>query len=211
MDNRDVLIGVLASALIGTFILWWQSDKPESSDPLGSDQATIKPFSQVRAGAPGSPRTPPPYEPSAARKSPDRYPDLPAESGTPIDPDQVESFRFRPLGQREIERLERQRPSSGPPRYLQDWTQIAPAFDAQSGRPNEYWPPRRPEQEDYGTEERGRGPDAQQFWQGSSSGPYRSTPRWDSSPPDRPPPSQRMYPTLDQPNEEPRADRPLIG
>ncbi len=211
MDNRDVLVGVLASALIGTLILWWQSYKPEPSGPQGSGRAPTEPLPQLPARAPTSPPMPARYDPSAARPTPSWYPDPMPEAGIPIGPDQVESFRFRPLGKRELERLERQAPYPASPWSPQDRTRTAPELGAQPMQPMEPWGAWRPGHGGSSAGPRDSGRDAQDFWQGPSPSPYQHIPHRDSSPPDESPPSQRMYPALDPPNDGPPADRPLIG
>lgn len=81
MDKRDLLIGFLASALVGTPILWGLSGN--------RGQSAAPPY--VRA-----PVLPPPAPPPAVRPVPRWSP----ETESP-----PESFRYRPLGERERARL----------------------------------------------------------------------------------------------------------
>lgn len=209
VDNRDVLIGVLASALIGTLILWWQTEKREPSGPQESDRAPT----ELPAREAPVPRAPATYDRSAGRPTPSWSPDLAPEGGMPVHPEQAESFRFRPLGERERQRLERQTPYTSAPWSPRDRTETAPAFGAQPMQPTEPWNIWR---QGYGGGGTGAGPrsfggDTRDPWQGPAPPLYRHVPQPRASPPDRVPPSQRMYPSLDQPTDGPPADRPLIG
>jgi hypothetical protein len=131
----------------------------------------------------------------------------------PVYPEQVESFRFRPLGERERQRLERQAPYSGSPWSPRDQTPTAPAFGAQPMQPTQPWNDWR---QSYGGGSGGAGPrdpgrDTRDPWQGPDPPPYRHAPQPGFPPAETVPPSQRMYPSLDGPTDGPPAGGPLIG
>jgi hypothetical protein len=203
MDNRDILIGVLASALVGALILWWQAEEPE---PIARQEPSRAP---ARMPAREAERTAPsptgPYDRSAVRPGPRWSQDPAPEAGMPVNPKQVESFRFRPLGERERERLQRQAPYSGSPWLPQDRSRSTPEYGAPPMEPGDPWgqgygragpgPGSRDTGRD--TRDRWQAPDPTWDWGGNPEGPepppYRTVPQGRTSP-DQAPPLQRMYP-----------------
>ena len=142
----------------------------------------------------------------------------------PVNTDQVEPFRFRPLGARERERLERQAPKTASPWPPQDRPRAAPTYNMQPAPPMGPWDRLRqgdggagPGPQDSGSDARGRWmqPNPSRDWGDNAERtepvPYRPIPQRGSRPPDIEPPSQQLYPTLNRPNDGPPAERPLIA
>ncbi len=114
MDKRDYLLGVLTGALVATLALWALSDSPTPPERLEPDAPPVRIAPQPTVAAPPEPWAHGTDSRPAHRPVPRWSSDIDTESPAAVESEELETYRFRPLGERERQRLERQ---AQPPGY----------------------------------------------------------------------------------------------
>ncbi|MEA3276644.1 MAG: hypothetical protein U9Q81_15390 [Pseudomonadota bacterium] len=217
MSNRTYIVGALVLGLAIIF-LWSGDEEPDSTDTGVDSESSVdsppvlrEPESLTPERDYGIARTPRwREEPSAYGTERPYYYAYPQEPVSPYPQeyqtqDPAERFHFRPLGEREQQRLqaERPRPPSYPDLYV---TPEAPAPQLYTGRPpypQNQWGGYsfRPRDESPAAKGRWKGPYRDRSWDGeqgyADQWAIPPNPQWGSSAsPSWAPPAQRMYPSL---------------
>lgn len=216
MNERRYLPWLIAAVLPVITILWMRDDNPPPAQPEPVSARTESPIPDgLELVPPPATRAPAPSAPYPA------WPDAPrAGTFAPREP-APETWRFRPLSERERHRFEQQ--SGGyygapapyaPPRYEEPRRPYEPA-QAPRGYGMDPMTP-EPWQQGWGNEGYSFRPQAPSTrsrgrWQGPYSAPLPNRPalrdappifdqenQWGATPRRSPPPSHRMYPSLDQ-------------
>lgn len=196
MTKERWVIAVLIAALAGV-LLFRNGEEPQKqvSGPKTEDTA--------KAPRTALPRPPPPPDGNWSRPRAPTYPSYGGSFQPPATalPEPKESFRFRPLSERDRERIDRQSQDPYAPYDRGQWqprnpraTSPEPAYGGYSP-----WGPAW-DSPDWGTEGYSlrpaepstREPDT---WEGAYP------PQWGVVPPERIPPSHRMLPSLELPRD----------
>lgn len=217
MNEQRYLSWLIAALLPVIAVLWWRGETPPAPPETAPKHTETRVPEGLERIAPPvqAPRPPDYYQPRQGGPQTGRF--------KPTEPT-VDAYRFRPLDQRERRRMEQQSAgaygeSYGVPRY------DLPADDG--GRPQTPAIPRDYGMDPMGPEswQQGWGSEGYSFrpvapasrsqgrWQGPYSAPRPSRPyppdapppfdegiQWGATPRRLPPPSRRMYPALDGPN-----------
>lgn len=219
MNEQRYLPWLIAAVLPVITIMWMRDDSPPpaepESGPAQSESRIPKGLERVR---PPAARPPAPSAPYPAWRDAPR-----AETFEPREP-APETWRFRPLSERERRRFEQQ---SG---YYYGAPYTPPRYEERAGEQRRPYEPRRsprgfdmdpmsPEpwrqgwgNEGYSFRPQAPSPRSRGRWQGPYSAPLRGRAypqdappifdqgnQWGATPRRSPPPSHRMYPSLDQP------------
>jgi len=219
--NRRTLIAGAVVGLLAAILLWPEEKPPEPEKQASEPAATPEPKFRLREPSYQEPRSgygsarPPSrsdaYSPYPPPRSPSYgYPDAGMGSYAPLEPrsDPYERFSFRPLSERERERLEAERTDpyyAMPPPPQQPYAEWggqpgAPGSGQASGYPEWYgggygYPA-------YGDYSRERADRRSPYGERREEQDYRGAwpsppePQWGSQPRDWVPPAQRMYPSL---------------
>ena len=219
---KSHIVGLLLVLGVG-FLVLRSGDEPSDGDQRGgeSESATdtqfqpreptfLAPRNDYGIADRSDPRSPPSaYDrPSAYRQQydPQAYPNA-YRSPTPYDGQErfaTNGYRFRPLGERERQRIQSGYPDQYPSTYYPT-PEIAPRPTAPGAYSTRPWD-RQPRQENYSFRPLNKSEQARERWRG----PY-PRPGWDTdrstidpwtAPPDpqwgSTPPAQRMYPNLNR-------------
>ena len=238
MTKERLVIAVVIAVLIGIIVFRGGGEPPEpqATSPSSGrvDEGTRGPRSWQPSATPSQGAWPGTQAPAPLQGYQDgSYPrpvypgyteSFPAQA--PSAPYARENLQFRPLSERERQRIERQsRGSSGPynqtPDQWQPWhpraTSPEPAYGDYPGA-LEPWGPGwdhpdwgtegfslRPVEPAKGARKQGEGPYSSPARPGEDHrpepDPFQIPPQWGVVPPQRVPPSYRMYPSLDLPRD----------
>jgi hypothetical protein len=227
VNSKRLAILAALGALIGILVLWDGDETPEPPEETGRSAGDAQ--ERQRASPPSAPGTGHDrgdWSRGPAAAYPPSYSGYPESYGGqfPGQPEVVETFRFRPLSERERQRIEQQAqvPYGAYPRSREPWQPRTPREDVPprtyGGYQGEPWGPgwdgrgwgtegygMRPAEPPGRSRPRWESPYAAPVWPGEGypSDPelFDKPPQWGVVPPQRLPPSQRMYPSLDMPRD----------